>query len=535
MVKQIVLKVILQIRKIFPEKLIKNIILLDNVSNPQQEIVDNFTLYKRLIVNKKTSRYTFYIVHKQAFDNIKFNLSTEEKKNLILIDGENRLPFRLILKLLFCKYWIDSYQIFHWLGLANFIQKFNGISIYSQHGVNAFKEMGLLNGLIGEKYFSVVACSGQKERELIQKYFLYSEKQLPILGLPRWDNLLKKNNKEIKNILLYFTYKDYLHSKDSSVSKSFFKQIYNLAHVLANNNYTVYLGFHHETVIGDYRLHRHHNIHIVEETDIGRIKNSADLLITDYSSMCFDFELRGAQTIFYPVNFELLDSIYGYDKVNLTKLLRLLKDTDYAKNPDEVLDLISKISKGEKLNTFVGVYFGEGKPAIGCVCDNYIKFLLSSNSIRDFVPLNFPKNRVPVIYPGKFSFDENFPAFASGLGLPEYSEQGKTSWRWAAGLCKLFFDVNNKDFEIHIQVNAFVSEKLKKINTKVFINEVFVGVWVFTCDKPEQLITLNIKDMSGVVCIKFISDRAMSPYELGLSEDTRKLSICFISAEISEL
>ena len=123
-------------------------------------------------------------------------------------------------------------------------------------------------------------------------------------------------------------------------------------------------------------------------------------------------------------------------------------------------------------------------------------------------------------------------SFPSGWSFPE-------NWgRWSDGeeaRFRLAFQEMENAKVLIFKVRPFVNEKHKELNVDIYGNGHYLTSWEFHHGKPfpetkiyvpKSLIDGNILDL------KFKIDNPKSPKELGLSQDSRKLGIGFISVEI---
>jgi CDP-glycerol glycerophosphotransferase len=130
---------------------------------------------------------------------------------------------------------------------------------------------------------------------------------------------IRKMKKEKKKIILYLpTYRDnnkvkFLGTEDEAVRSRFFK-------FLSDNNYILISKFHpaEKEVIGSYENEVYFNLD--STIDIYPLLRNIDLLITDYSSVYFDFLSLNKEIIFYPYDFkeyitEIRGLLFDYNKI----------------------------------------------------------------------------------------------------------------------------------------------------------------------------------------------------------------------------
>lgn len=530
----IIKRILLRLAVGTPFNLRKYLILLDNVSNPKQGVFDSFTLYRHLISTSEYRRVSFYVINQDALINLPKDINRAERDNLIIVNEINRLPIRLIIKLFRCKFWLDAYQSFPWLGLTKFVESFKGVSVYLQHGINAFKSGGLTNNIISENYFDVFVCSSQLERNFVKQHYLYSDKQLPILGLSRWDRLRVKEESKIRRIFLYFTYRDYLKGECDSLIDYYFDQINILLNELSSRDLEIYVGFHHEVVNARVDLAESENIKIVNEKEIEDIKNLADVFVTDFSSMCFDMALRNVPVIFYVFDYCRLGEMTGIDRENLTFAYGLISKYQYAESRKDVLMMLDRIASGMFGSTYASEYFSTSEFAPGDICSKITSYLGSINSLD-----HFSSRSEPDVYPrieseAFFNFDEDCPIITSGLGNIETCSNPYRAWRWGGRDTKFFLNLDEKiDWVLEFDVVAFIAKHHKKIKVDVYVNSMLVCKTIFTNKKVKQIISVPLNGVNGGnVFVRMIVRSTASPANLQMGEDYRELGLCFRTIRI---
>lgn len=530
----IIKRILLKLAAYTPFELRKYLILLDNVSNPKQGVFDSFTLYRHLISTSEYRSVSFYVINKNALINLPKGISQAERDNIIVVDEVNRLPIWLIIRLFRCKFWLDAYQSFPWLGLTKFVESFKGISVYLQHGINAFKSGGLTNNIISENYFDVFVCSSQLERNFVKQHYLYSDKQLPILGLARWDRLQVKEESKIRRVFLYFTYRDYLKGEHVSLIDYYFDQINLLLNELSSRELEIYVGFHHEVVNPQIELFESGNIKFVNEKEIENIKNTADVFITDFSSMCFDMALRNVPVIFYVFDYCRLGEMTGIDRENLTFAYSLISKYKYAKDKKDVLVMLDGIASGSFDSTYASEYFSSSECTPGDICSKITSYLGSINSLDCFSSRSEPEVYPHIKSEALFNFDEDCPIITSGLGNVETCSNPYRAWRWGGRDSKFFLNLDEEfNWELEFDVVAFIAKHHKKIKVDIFVNSIFVCKTIFTKQKAKQIISVPVNGVNGGnVFVRMIVRSTASPANLQMGEDYRELGLCFRTIRI---
>lgn len=193
--------------------------------------------------------------------------------------------------------------LFIWLDKYNLVF---GKKIFLQHGI-------IYNDLKGLYYPNVkldlFVCGAKPEYKYVSENFNHPEGTIKYLGLTRYDNL--KDSQDKSFILLMPTWRSWLNNckNDEEFKKSEYFKKYNslinspeLLKVLSLNNYKLIFYPHYE--IQKY-LHcfeiEKERVVIANKNDfdVQYLLNTASLLITDYSSVYFDFAFMKKPILFY--------------------------------------------------------------------------------------------------------------------------------------------------------------------------------------------------------------------------------------------
>lgn len=233
------------------------------------------------------------------------------------------------------------------------------------HAEGAFKRFGLSikqpenvrkNEIAGNKRLSYVVCSSKSVVPIYAEAFGVREEQVLPLGAPRADYLLKEENKtkagtkienlfpasKGKQILLYApTFRDTKEENEKLLSNfdfELFKREF-------FDEYAVFVKLHpqvHESVsLPSFAFD------VTEYDDVRELVLAADVLVTDYSSICMDFSLLSKKTVFF-----------AFDEEKYTKERNFCFDYktelpgEIAKTTEEVIELLRAEPDEEKNKKF---------------------------------------------------------------------------------------------------------------------------------------------------------------------------------------
>ncbi|WP_214891641.1 CDP-glycerol glycerophosphotransferase family protein [Exiguobacterium sp. s142] len=181
--------------------------------------------------------------------------------------------------------------------------------VFLQHGVIKDK---LNFALYENTKIELFCCGGKDEYEYVKQNYGYPERAVKYLGLCRFDGLHEyKANK--KKILLMPTWRQWLDNNDKEfLNSEYFKAYSNL---LNNKKLDGFLKTYNiELIFSPHNNVKRHinfffnasdNIRIMrEDEEFQNILKETSLLITDYSSVFFDYAYMKKPVIFYQFDFE---------------------------------------------------------------------------------------------------------------------------------------------------------------------------------------------------------------------------------------
>lgn len=351
MIKQLLKKVAIYFSNItlFRRKVI---VLADAIFDRRLELIDNFSLFRFLVENQSVL-IPIYVInsrHPMARE-----LKKKYKHKIISFDDENRLVFYLKISLLlpFIRYWVDGYFLLTGplKSLRPMLTDSSRIdSINSQHGVNFFKigKWERLPKTIGPDVYNCVLVSTEGEKKFFNAQLGFSPENIIQAGLSRWDSAkAEKNN---NTIFVYFTWREYMRklSAEELKNTAYYRNILALCSdkefltTLKKNNLKLKLALHH--VLYEKGIHTAFDTEmIIDDSLISNTKKEAILLITDYSSMAFDFWFHNKGVLFLDIDSTDHAKFTARDKeARVTMYNRLKERKLYHDSPEEVINLIKR-------------------------------------------------------------------------------------------------------------------------------------------------------------------------------------------------
>ncbi|WP_129690865.1 bifunctional glycosyltransferase/CDP-glycerol:glycerophosphate glycerophosphotransferase [Gottfriedia acidiceleris] len=283
----------------------KNITLIGERRDTAQD--NSYHLFKYVRENHPKNNI-YYVIDKKSSDYLRI----KDLGNVIEYGS-----FKHTFYLLLCKKSINSYaeQANMYTKAYREVVKYypewqKNDKIFIQHGVIGVSRVN--QALNKNQYdFAVFVVSSQFEKNHIVKEFGYSEDEVIVTGLARWDSLV--DTSKGNEILLMPTWRNWIKTAEE-LSKSRYLQTYinllndsRLHQILEKND--LYLNFypHYQTQLLLEDMPNFHNrIRVIRqgtETVQNLLKRHA-LLITDYSTVSFDFVYMKKPVIFYQFDYE---------------------------------------------------------------------------------------------------------------------------------------------------------------------------------------------------------------------------------------
>ena len=234
----------------------------------------------------------------------------------------------------------NNYIYAFWGHYPNFAGVLKSSTLFLQHGITLNNISNWLNKF--DKNLDFLLTASKKEYDSLFKYYYNYEKDIiQLLGFPRFDNL---KDEKTKTILLMPSWRRYLnHENKYTISNSSYFKTYNS---LINNEKLIKKAkkYRYEII---FRPHPHvyqyvglfdENDHIKIDHERGSYQElfkKGALLITDYSSVAFDFAYLKKPVLYYQYgedyHFNLDESYFDYDTMGFGEV---------CESEDELVDLV---------------------------------------------------------------------------------------------------------------------------------------------------------------------------------------------------
>jgi len=234
----------------------------------------------------------------------------------------------------------NNYIYAFWGHYPNFTGILKSSTIFLQHGITLNNISNWLNKY--DKNLDFLLTASKKEYDSLFKYYYnYDEDIIHLLGFPRFDNL---KDEKTKTILLMPSWRRYLTNENKyTISNSSYFKTYNS---LINNEKLIQKAeeYGYEII---FRPHPHvyQFIELFDENDYIKIDlergsyqdlfKKGALMVTDYSSVAFDFAYLKKPVLYYQYgedyHFNLEESYFDYETMGFGEV---------CETEDELVDLI---------------------------------------------------------------------------------------------------------------------------------------------------------------------------------------------------
>ncbi|PEJ59452.1 teichoic acid biosynthesis protein B [Bacillus sp. AFS002410] len=222
--------------------------------------------------------------------------------------------------------------------------------ILIQHGVIGVSRVNhVLNK--NRMGYSLFIVSSDFEKDHIVNEFGYAENEVAVTGLARWDAL--ENTGNGKTILIMPTWRNWNKSTQQLMNSEYFNRYLSLLsnpdlhQILEDNDLNIIFYPHYQTQVymkdvPDF----HKRIKVIrqgEETVQSLLKRS-DLLITDYSTVSFDFSYMEKPVIFYQFDYKR----FYYEHYNQGPITQELLFGEVVSEEEQVLNGIKKFANKDQ-------------------------------------------------------------------------------------------------------------------------------------------------------------------------------------------
>lgn len=275
----------------------RNVWLVGERYNTAQD--NGFALFKWLRENTTIDAY--YVIEKDAEDYVKI----QDIPNVLTFGSEKHYEIAFKAKVLLGTH--DLENILPYKPARGFFHYENTFRVFLQHGV-----LGRKNVEYHKKYYDLpfhlfIVSSDAEKYDIVVDQLGYDEDEVAITGLARFDNLIQES--EPKDILLMPTWRDWINTDQQFLESEYYLTYANL---IKNEKLLSLLEQHNVNLnfYPHYRSQVYFNKDIADLSDrvhfiplgsisVQQLLKDHALLITDFSSVSFDFTLMNKPVIYY--------------------------------------------------------------------------------------------------------------------------------------------------------------------------------------------------------------------------------------------
>lgn len=228
-----------------------------------------------------------------------------------------------------------------------FKKKVKAVKVFLQHGVMGTKNMVANYGKKAHGFDTdVFLVSSDFEKDMIVKDFEYDPEEVYVTGLSRFDTLFENNVSVKKQLLIIPTWRDWIVTDENFLESEYYERYKNLINSSTLHDLSKKFNFKiifclHPNMQKFSSFFEQKNVKIINqgEIDVQHLIKESAMMITDYSSVGFDFSFLHKPIIYYQ---------FDRDKFIGSRPSHLDLDNDLpgeiAFEKEEVLKLIEKYS-----------------------------------------------------------------------------------------------------------------------------------------------------------------------------------------------
>lgn len=273
--------------------------------------------------------------------------------NVVIFGSKNHFEVSAIANVLISTH--DLENILPYKTARNFWGYESSVRVFLQHGVLGRKKVEYNKNYYDLPFHLFNVSSTKEKYDIVVHQLGYNPNDVAITGLPRFDNLPLKPDRKVKKILIMPTWRDWLNS-DYAFNNSEYMQRY--LDLISNKKveellekYNVEINFYpHYRSQNFFKYHLDKTKGKINYITLGKktvqeLLIDHDILITDYSSVSFDFSYMQKPVLFFH---------FDVERFFRKGLLRPIEETfigDIVYNEEEILIKIENLikSKNKKL------------------------------------------------------------------------------------------------------------------------------------------------------------------------------------------
>ncbi|MGB2993597.1 MAG: CDP-glycerol glycerophosphotransferase family protein, partial [Paenisporosarcina sp.] len=275
----------------------ENIWLLGERTNTAQD--NGIVLFHWL--QKNTGIEAYYVIEEDSpdYEAIKHN------PNVLAFGSDKHFEIAFKAKVLLCTH--DFENILPYKPAKGFFGYEHTVKIFLQHGVLGRKNVEYHKKNYDMPFDLFIVSSDPEKQVIVMDEMGYDDAEVVVTGLSRFDNLVQRN--QPKDILLMPTWRDWINTDEQFLKSEYFLAYSNLIQntklLGLLDEYNVNLNFYPHYRAQNYfqnevdQLHEKIKFIPLGSQTVQQLLIDHALLITDYSSVSFDFTLLGKPVVYY--------------------------------------------------------------------------------------------------------------------------------------------------------------------------------------------------------------------------------------------
>lgn len=291
---------------------------------------DNGEHLFKYALNQKDDVDKYYVLDKNSVD---FKRLSKTLKNVIAFGSfKHKLLFLFSEKMIASQPAVSLYNPFFTKNITMFAGFYPSV-YFIQHGVAKENMSSWLHKF--NRNFSLISTSSDLEKEsFLDVGYNYDEEIIQALGLPRYDNLNGDNTK--KQIVIMPSWRNYIKNEYDLLNSEYFKRWNSL---INNKEFIEYAKEKGYKIIFKPHLNLYKFIDLFDKNDYVIIDkttryqdifNESAVLITDYSSIFFDFSYLKKPLIYYQYandyHFDSENGYFNYESMGFGEVIKSEED-----------------------------------------------------------------------------------------------------------------------------------------------------------------------------------------------------------------
>lgn len=188
-----------------------------------------------------------------------------------------------------------------------YTRKIKATKVFLQHGVLGTKNLTNINGnQLKDFNVDLFITSSSREKEIVVKDLKFDENQVKVTGLSRFDELFKPNVEVKKQILIIPTWRDWLTNLEQLKDSEYLERMNHLLYSpklkeIAEKGTKIIFCLHPnmQPFIHYFDVPSYVTSIKQGDVDVQKLIKESQLMITDYSSVAFDFSFLNKPVIYY--------------------------------------------------------------------------------------------------------------------------------------------------------------------------------------------------------------------------------------------